>query len=218
MIRNILLFTLTGVACWLLPDRQALAHPHVWVTMTAEVVYATDGTVTGVRHGWTFDDMYSAFATQGLAGKTKGEFTREELMPLAKINIESLKEYEFFTFAKADGKTQRTAFKEPVDYWLDFDPNEKVLTLRFTLPLRRPVKAKALDIDVYDPEFFVDFTFAEKNPVTLVGAPAQCKVAAGKPNDGSFPSSLRLDKSFMESNANAGMGASFANKISVTCP
>jgi hypothetical protein len=59
----------------------AQAHPHVWVTMTEELLYAADGTVTGVRHAWTFDDMFSAFATQGLEQKTKGTFTREELAP-----------------------------------------------------------------------------------------------------------------------------------------
>jgi ABC-type uncharacterized transport system substrate-binding protein len=62
----------------------ASAHPHVWVTMKSAVVYAPDGTVVGVRHAWTFDDMFSTFATQGLESKKKGEFTREELQPLAR--------------------------------------------------------------------------------------------------------------------------------------
>src|ERR1700691_5030570 len=100
---------------------RAQAHPHVWVTMTEELLYAPDGSVTGVRHAWTFDDMFSAFATQGLDGKTKGEFTREELAPLAKVNVESLKDYAYFTYAKVNGKRQRDAFVEPTDYFLDYD-------------------------------------------------------------------------------------------------
>ena len=75
----------------------ASAHPHVWVTMKSELVYAPDGSVTGVRHAWTFDDMFSVFATQGIEAKKKGEFTREELAPLAEVNVTSLKEYDFFT-------------------------------------------------------------------------------------------------------------------------
>src|ERR1700741_605298 len=71
----------------------------------------------GVRHAWTFDDMFSAYAVQGLEGKTKGAYTREELAPLAQTNVESLKEYAYFTFARADGKKER--FNEPVDYYLD---------------------------------------------------------------------------------------------------
>ena len=82
----------------------AQAHPHVWVTMTSTVLYAPDGTVTGVRHAWTFDDMFSTFATQGLESKQKGVFTREELQPLAEVNVTSLKEYDYFSYAKANGK------------------------------------------------------------------------------------------------------------------
>ena len=58
----------------------------------------------GIRHAWSFDDMFSTFATQGLESKEKGKFTREELAPLAKVNVESLKEFGYFTFATADGK------------------------------------------------------------------------------------------------------------------
>ncbi|MGH6742865.1 MAG: DUF1007 family protein, partial [Bradyrhizobium sp.] len=121
---------------------QALAHPHVWVTMTTELDYTPDGAVTGTRQAWTFDDMYSAFATQGIESKTKGTFTREELKPLAQLNVESLKEYDYFTYAKVNGKTVKGAFRDPIDYWLDYDPKETVLTLHFTLPFKQPVKAK----------------------------------------------------------------------------
>jgi hypothetical protein len=119
----------------------AHAHPHVRVTMTEELLYAPDGSSTGVRHAWTFDDMFSAFATQGLEQKTKGTFTREELAPLAKVNIRSLKDYAYFTYAKVNGKRQKEAFGEPVDYWLGYNAKDAVLTLHFTLPFNKPVRA-----------------------------------------------------------------------------
>jgi ABC-type uncharacterized transport system substrate-binding protein len=196
---------------------RAHAHPHVWVTMTSELLYAPDGSVTGVRHAWTFDDMFSAFATQGLEQKTKGEFTRAELQPLAKVNVESLQEYAYFTYLKVNGKPQKNALSDPVDYYLEYDPKETVLTLHFTLPLKTPVKAKALDVEVYDPEFFIDFAFAEKDQVRLVNAPAQCSASVVKPHDDFFSAAVRLDKS-MAWEANAGMGANFANRVTVTCP
>ena len=80
--------------------------------MKSEVVYAPDGTVTGVRHAWTFDDMFSAFATQGIDTKKRGVFTREELQPLAKTNVESLKDFDYFTLAKVErqaGRFRRSA-------------------------------------------------------------------------------------------------------------
>src|SRR5438552_17593737 len=93
-----------ALAGLLIAGGAARAHPHVWVTMKSEVVYAPDGSVTGVRHAWAFDEMFSTFATQGLETKQKGVFTREDLAPLAEVNVNSLKEYDYFTHAKANGK------------------------------------------------------------------------------------------------------------------
>ncbi len=119
----------------------AQAHPHVWVTMKSELIYAPDGSITGIRHAWSFDDMFSTFAMQGMESKEKGKFTREELAPLAKVNVESLKEYDYFTYATADGKKAELTDPAP-DYWLDY--TDQVLTLNFTLPFKTPVKAKEL--------------------------------------------------------------------------
>ena len=82
----------------------AAAHPHVWITAKSEMVYAPDGSITGVRHAWTFDDVFSTYALQGIETKTKGVYTKEQLAPLAQTNVESLKEFNFFTFAKTDGR------------------------------------------------------------------------------------------------------------------
>jgi ABC-type uncharacterized transport system substrate-binding protein len=219
MDRRFLLFLIALVDLVAAAGR-AQAHPHVWATINEELLYAPDGSVTAIRNAWTFDDMFSAFATQGIAQKTKGTFSRQELQPLAKINVDSLKEYAYFTYAKLDGKRDKNAFIDPTDYYLDYDPKQTALTLHFTLPFRSPVKAKALQIEIYDPEFFIDFAFAEKDPVRLIAAPAQCKLTVAKPDDGYFPKTTRLDQafSFATSEANVGIGASFANKISVQCP
>jgi len=193
----------------------ARAHPHVWVTMHSELVYAPDGTITGIRHAWSFDDMFSAFATQGLESKEKGKFTREELAPLAKVNVESLKEYDYFTFATADGK--KVALDEPAPgYWLDF--NDSVLTLNFMLPLKTPVKAKELKIEIYDPTIFVDFSWSKDDPVRLVGAP-QCKGDVVQPREMTFAEGKALSEIPAEQkNTTMMWGAQFANKILVHCP
>ncbi len=81
----------------------AWAHPHVWITSKAEILYAPDGRVTGVRHAWTFDKAYSAFITQGLDANKDGKLSPEELQPLAKENAESLVDFEYFTLLKANG-------------------------------------------------------------------------------------------------------------------
>lgn len=189
----------------------ARAHPHVWVTVKTELIYAPDGSVTGIRQHWAFDDMYSTFATQGLEGREKGKFSGEELAPLAKVNVESLKEYAYFTYAMADGVKSPLADPLP-DYSLDY--KDQVLTLHFTLPFKAPVKARNLNVEVYDPTYFISFELAKEAPVYLVGAPAQCKVAVQPPRKLTFWEEKKLSE---ESGAASDWGANFANKILVTC-
>jgi len=191
----------------------ASAHPHVWITATSELLYAADGSITGVRHAWTFDDMFSAYAVQGLESKTKGAYTREELGSLAQTNVESLREYAYFTFARADGKKER--FQEPVDYFLDY--KDTVLTLHFTLPLKAPAKPKQLVLEVFDRSFFIDFQMAKDNPVKLVGAPAGCQMKLERPNDGTA-SAQKLNEQTFLNGENSNFGMMFANKITVDCP
>jgi ABC-type uncharacterized transport system substrate-binding protein len=191
----------------------AEAHPHVWITARSEVVYGPDGAMTGVRHAWTFDDMFTTYALQGITAKTQGAYTREELAPLAQTNVESLKEFNFFTFAKADGK--KTKFNEPVDYYLEY--KDSTLTLHFVLPLKAPVASKQLALEVFDPSYFIDFKFEDKDPIKLVGAPAACQMQFQRPNDETANTQRLNENNFMNGD-NSNYGAMFANKITVNCP
>ena len=193
----------------------ASAHPHVWVTMRTELVYAPDGRITGIRHAWSFDDMFSTFATQGLESKEKGKFTREELAPLAKVNVESLKEFDYFTYATADGKKAELAEPAP-DYWLDYA--DEVLTLNFTLPFKTPLKAKELKVEIYDPTIFVDFSFAKEKPAQLVGAP-KCRLDVVLPREMTFAEGKKLSEIPADQpNTTMAWGAQFASRLLVHCP
>jgi len=203
-------FLVAAFAC--LAAGAAQAHPHVWVTVKSDIVYGADGAATGIRHAWTFDDMFSTFATQGLAAKEKGKFTREELAPLAEVNVSSLKDFEYFTKVRLNGKNADV--NEPVDYYLEF--TNGILTLHFTLPLKTPAKAQSIDIEIYDSMYFIDLSFAEKEPVRLVGAPAECKLAVMRP--GEKPAAQQGEAFFNNLTPGSNFGAQFTNKIAVKCP
>ena len=102
--------------------------------------------------------MFSTYALQGMETKKKGVYTREELAPLAQTNVESLKEFGFFTFAKADGKKEK--FLEPVDYYLEY--KDAALVLHFTLPFKTPFKTRQLALEVYDPTYLRRLLAAEE--------------------------------------------------------
>jgi ABC-type uncharacterized transport system substrate-binding protein len=212
MISRILRPLALGLLALSFAASAAQAHPHVYVTMKSEIVYDAEGRMTGIRHHWTFDDMFSSYATQGLESKEKGKFTREELQPLAEVNVTSLKEFDFFTQGKMDGK--KAEFEQPVDYFLE--QKDDLLTLHFTLPLKTPAATKTIDLDIYDPLYFVAFEFADKEPITLKGAPSSCKISTVKLGDDTQAKSLS-ESIFARPDPNNPFGAQFANKIGVKC-
>jgi ABC-type uncharacterized transport system substrate-binding protein len=95
----------------------AVAHPHVWISVEATVVY-DKGAVVGLRQRWTFDEFYSAMAIQGLDTNNDGHYDRSELAELAKVNIEGLKDFAYFTFARLG--EQQLAVDAPSDSWMEY--------------------------------------------------------------------------------------------------
>ena len=173
--------------CWLPPLALAMlmlaapahAHPHVYITVAGTIAFE-QGKVAGFEHVWFFDELYTAMAVEGLDKNGDGKYDREELAELAKVNIEGLKEFGYFTQFAAGGKASRIL--DPKDYWLEH--KDGVLSLHFMARLETPIAADAKDItiQVADPSFFIAFEMAKKDPVRLgANAPAGCKVDAGVP-------------------------------------
>lgn len=172
------------------------AHPHIWVNVRTTVLYE-NGAIVGLRHAWTFDEYYTAMAIDGLDTNKDGVYSREELAELAKINVEALKEFGYFTFPKLKGHD--IAVGVPKDYYLEHTDRKdepaaaaksandpvlpragaeqsagaakpaKELTLHFTLPLAKPVLADAegFTFSLGDPSFFIAFEPAATDPATL---------------------------------------------------
>ncbi len=198
----------------------AQAHPHVWVTAKAQVVYA-DGKVTGVRHSWSFDPEYSAFVTQGLDANKDGKLTPDELASLAATNTENLAEFGYFTKLKVAGKEQ--AFTEPKEPGMRMEGN--ALTLSFLLPLKSPAAPGrgVAALEVYDPTYFVSFSFADAgDAATLSGAPQGCTASVTRPKgDGAKVADAKtgMSEAFFEAlTAASNYGEQFANRVIVACP
>jgi ABC-type uncharacterized transport system substrate-binding protein len=140
------------------------------------------GTFVGVKHKWTFDEFYTTMAIEGLDKNKDGVYDREELSELAKVNIEGLKDFAYFTYPVLAGK--ELALGEASDYWLEH--KDGLLSLYFTLPFASPVlsEAKGLAISVYDPTYFIAFDPAKDNPARLSeGAPKGCEAKLGSASE-----------------------------------
>ena len=189
----------------------ALAHPHVFVEARSKLVFDDAGMAVALQQNFRFDEAFSAFAIQGFDTNGDGHYSREELAELAKVNVESMADFGYFTFG--DNTRVEFDFNVPTDYWLevvkvplkdywvmkpeDFEAMEEdvrmnggtmpedveLLQLHFTLPLKEPSDAaNVITLDVYDPTYYVDFRFGEEaGAIGTENAPGECRVTRKTP-------------------------------------
>ncbi len=187
------------------------AHPHVFVEARSRLVFDDKGMAVAVQQVFRFDDAFSAFAIQGFDTNQDGVYSREELSELAKVNVESMADFGYFTFG--DNTRVEFDFNAPVDYWLevakvpledywamkpeDFEAMQEdvrmnggtmpesvdLLELHFTLPMKEASDARnTITLDVYDPTYYVDFRFGREEAATgTLNAPGACQVTRNEP-------------------------------------
>lgn len=215
--QRVLMAALAVAACCSFA-RSSHAHPHVWATVRSEIVLDAKQQIIGIRQAWTFDEFYSAMAVQGLDTNGDGVFSKEELKPLAEVNVNSLKDFDYFTFVHI-GDADNLPLKPPEDYWLDYEKG--LLTLHFTLPLETPLDThgQPVQVDVYDPSFFVAFGFAIEAPVKLSGTGTKgCTAEIKKPDAELEEDAKALSEAFFSQlGPNSNFGSQFAQTVVVKC-
>lgn len=199
-----------GLIALLALQAAACAHPHVFVDVDLELDVAEDGGLRAIKHDWTFDDMYSAFAMQGLP-KANGAPTAAALAKVADAIIETLDDADYFTKAAAEGhELQATGARQAR---ASFDDGR--LRLTFTVALRAiGGAADRVNVQVFDPQYVV--AVSVKDGVRVRG-PARCThqlLRAGPldPND-----SRQLDDSLRTNQLPANFGSKLATTIALDC-
>jgi ABC-type uncharacterized transport system substrate-binding protein len=216
--RNLYIIMAAMMAC--LAGSEVQAHPHVWIEMQSDVVFTDDGLIKGVDLEWTFDDGYTQMALDGLDVDGDGLYSQDELAPLTKENIDSLKDYEYFTVMRANGEQQKIG--KVTDFGQIWSNNK--LTLHFQVPLEKPVDPRKNEfmVKVYDPEFFIAIDYVTENPVDVVGKmPESCKLVV-KP----VPTDAELDQTRTmlatkgkdwKPEVSEDFGAMFAQAVTIAC-
>jgi ABC-type uncharacterized transport system substrate-binding protein len=205
-----------GLALGVAAAAPASAHPHVWITVKSQIAFTPDGKISAVVQDWVFDEMYSAFATQGLA-KPGDLVKREQFAPLAQENAGSLAEIGYFTTLKVGGKP--VEFGSVTDYWMEERPDHLV-EFHVTLPLKTPSPlAKFVTLRVSDPEYFIDFEFDDKSPVKLLSAPPGCSATVAKPKPLEEADKTKLTESFFTNlSPGTNFGFKMASSAIIACP
>jgi ABC-type uncharacterized transport system substrate-binding protein len=210
-----LILTLALLACPTL----ALAHPHQWVSMHADMVFNAEGKVQGVDLEWTFDDAYAQLALDGMDTNGDGEYSQEELAALTKENLEALLDYNYFTsFRTADKKLEIGA---PVRAGQTYNGK---LQLHFEVPLKEPYDPHQgpITLQIYDPEFYIAFDYVKDDPLGSEGdVPAGCDlILKPVPNDSEIAATqamlLAKPKDWKPENGE-DFGSMFAQSAVLTC-
>ncbi len=198
----------------------AMAHPHVWVEMRSDVVFNDQGQISAVNLMWTFDDAYAQMALDGLDANGDGVYDPSELEPLTKENVESLKDYDYFTAVRFNGQKQPVGeVKEAGQIY----SNDK-LQLHLQVPLKTPVDPTKGEfvLKVYDPDFFIAFDYAKDEPVSVIGAmPKNCElVVKPVPTDAEIEQTramLATKGPDWKPENDEDFGAIFAQPVTIQC-
>lgn len=207
---------LAAALCACLSATAAFAHPHVWVTVRSQIGFSPDGKVASVTHDWVFDEMYSSFATQGLA-KPGDLVTRETFAPLAQENAANLAQIGYFTTLKIGGKA--VDFAPVTQYWMEERPDHLV-AFHVVLTLKTPAPpGRYMSLLVADPEYFIDFEFDDKDAIALASAPEGCSASISRPKPIEGEDKQKLDESFFTNlSPGANFGFKMASRAIVACP
>jgi ABC-type uncharacterized transport system substrate-binding protein len=106
------------------------------------------------------------------------------------------------------------------------EDDKKQLTLQFTVPLETPASAsKAVVFQVYDPSYFVDFTFMRGDHdtndvgVSMVNAPKGCSLSVFRPKPLGDAEQKSLNEAFFSGlSPGEDFGIKLADRAIVACP
>jgi ABC-type uncharacterized transport system substrate-binding protein len=197
----------------------ASAHPHLWIDVSAAVVFNADKQVAAIEARWKFDELYSVFATEGMQKDANGGYSKETLAGLAAENVKQLKEWHYFTVVESGGK--RAPLAPVTEYAMTWGDGR--LTLEMTLRLSKPLDptAKPVRFAFFDPTYYIDLVFAREEGLRLSGPPARCRARVDVPDTagGTFvadeiANAMRPDPNKPQES----LGARFAEWVSLDCP
>ena len=156
-IQALIILILTGITA------TVYGHAHVWIH-GAVIFKFDDQGMSGFRHEWVMDEMFSTMLIHDHDKNMNKKFEPEEVKDLYEHAFTNLKNFEYFTHVKINGKPFT------IEQVKDFNAkiiNDSVV-YHFFIPCR--VKAGKKDsevkIAVYDESFYTNITLL-KDQVSL---------------------------------------------------
>ncbi|MDO8884865.1 DUF1007 family protein [Pseudotabrizicola sp.] len=197
----------------------AVAHPHVFIDATIEVIFDAEGRAEAVRIGWKYDSLFSMtyVAEQGLDPDFDGELTPEEEAALAGFDMDWHAEFAGDTYALL-GELP-LALSRPQEPTAEYRDGSLISTHLRRLAEPVVMGAEDLVVQVYDPSFYTSYLIAD-TPV-LTGADG-CRVQVYEPDREAADARLQaaLDELAGGEDAESefpAIGSAYAEEARITC-
>lgn len=141
---------------------QAAAHPHMFVFTQFTLVFDEQG-LASIKVLWDFDEMYSVTTVESFDENQDGIFNPEEAEELARIGVESLADFNYFTNITIGKKPYPVQRVENMK--VEFKNNHLLYSFTVPCPVKIADSPTSIKISPYDNEFFAAMFFSEQQPV-----------------------------------------------------
>ncbi len=174
--RRALAFLLAVLALLALP-LPSHAHPHMWVEGKVQLMFNAQGAVTGVTQTWTFDEMFSSYAKQGMPTGSDNKPPQAELDKIGKSWIDALADPMSHYFTRITHGNSEVPTGPAQRVRVNWNSDTEQMSLQFELPLLTPLTPghRPLTVSVADPTLYVAYSFDSPDAIELLAAPERCQ-------------------------------------------
>lgn len=178
---------LIAALCLSLSPAAAWAHPHVYIDAGLTLIHDENGAVTGFEVEWSYDELYSLLIIEdmGLDQDGDGVLTDEENALIQGFDSDWEPGFDGRLYPRVDGEP--VALEDVRNFTAEYRDGR--LISRHLHPLAEPLAMKApLQVQVYDPEFYVDFSMPE---APVVEGREDCRVDLTQGDPSAAPDAYR---------------------------
>ena len=156
----------------LLPWRQAVAHPHVFIGWHVEP-QIKDGVIVAVKLHWRFDDLYSDLVLNTVDTDRDRKLSPPEVEALEKRSLANLEKVKFYARFMVEGQAWQA---EKADHFTASVDGDHVV---YVFTLTPPKPAKAFNVISLDPDYYIEMRVDKKQAASGTGF--ACTSGRGEP-------------------------------------
>lgn len=206
------------IALLLAPPLSAHAHPHILIDAEVHfMVSRNDDNIyqlNSLAYKWQFDENFSMLLVGDYDDDQNQLLNQQELTTMGIETMEGAKELGYFTYLANGNQAIKPA--DAPEVLASFSDNR--LTLDFNLSLEKPIILNSnFKFKLFDDEYYTAFILQQKTGYQIIGTGVEnCAI---KQIQGEVDNNLEtaLQNAFNDDTTNQGMGAQFADEMSIKC-